>query len=126
MRQSTILGLFILLIVVIAAVAVLSGFLVDWLWFDSLGFGPIFLTVWKAKLAASFTKETGQSPVVMTTRPPGTAPPAAALPSSGTTGALQHYRQALDALRKGDWQTFGVEMDALQKAMEGATAAPPS
>src|SRR5262249_6800354 len=76
-------------------------------------------------LAALFTKETGQSPVVMTTRPPGTAPPAAALPSGGTT-ALQHYRQALDALRKGDWQTFGVEMDALQKALEGATAAPSS
>jgi len=62
----------------------------------------------------------------MTPRPPGTPPPAAALPSSGTTVALQHYRQALDALRKGDWQTFGVEMDALQKALEGATAAPPS
>ncbi len=77
-------------------------------------------------LAALLTKEPGQSPVVMTPRPPGTPPPAAALPSSGTTVALQHYRQALDALRKGDWQTFGVEMDALQKALEGATAAPPS
>ena len=77
-------------------------------------------------LAALLTKEPGQSPVVMTPRPPGTPPPAAALPSSGTTVALQHYRQALDALRKGDWQTFGVEMDALQKALEGATAAPPA
>jgi uncharacterized membrane protein (UPF0182 family) len=76
-------------------------------------------------LAALFTKETGQPPVVTTTRPPGAAPPAAELPSSGTLTALQHYRQALEALRKGDWQTFGVEMDALQKALEGATAAAP-
>jgi hypothetical protein len=51
----------------------------------------------------------------------------AELPSSGTTAVtLQHYHQAFDALRKGDWQTFGVEMDALQKTLEGAAAAPPS
>ncbi len=52
MRQSTILVLFMFLIAVIAAAAVLSGFLVDWLWFDSLGFGPVFVTVWKAKVTA--------------------------------------------------------------------------
>jgi hypothetical protein len=49
-------------------------------------------------------------------------------PSGGSAAAaLQHYRQALAALRKGDWQTFGVEMDALQKALEGlAVGTPPS
>jgi uncharacterized membrane protein (UPF0182 family) len=52
MRQSTLLTLFLVLIAVIVSCAVLSGFLVDWLWFDSLGFGAVFLTVWKAKLAA--------------------------------------------------------------------------
>jgi len=41
--------------------------------------------------------------------------------------ALTHYRQALEALRQGDWKTFGVEMDALRKALESAAAsAPPS
>jgi uncharacterized membrane protein (UPF0182 family) len=80
-----------------------------------------------ALLAALLTKETGQPPIVTATGPAGAMPPAAELPSSGTAdAALQHYRQALEALRKGDWQTFGVEMDALQKTLEGAAAAPPS
>jgi len=50
--------------------------------------------------------------------PPGTsaAPPGAA---GSPPGALQHYRQALDALRNGNWQEFGNQMDALQKALEG-------
>src|SRR5712692_1147008 len=78
-------------------------------------------------LAALFTKETRQLPVVTATGPAGALPPAAEPPLSGTAAAaLQHYRQALNALRKGDWQTFGVEMDALQKALEGTAAAPPS
>jgi uncharacterized membrane protein (UPF0182 family) len=76
-------------------------------------------------LAALFTKETGQPPVVTAAVPAEAAPPPAEPPAGGTAVALRHYRQALDALRKGDWQTFGVEMDALQKALEGA-AAPPS
>jgi uncharacterized protein len=77
-------------------------------------------------LAALFAKEPGQPPVVTTAGPPGSTPPVAELPSpsGGTTAALQHYRQALDALRKGNWQTFGVEMDALQKALESAATVP--
>jgi uncharacterized membrane protein (UPF0182 family) len=54
-------------------------------------------------------------PVVTTTA-------VASQPAAGAP-ALQHYRQALDALRGGDWQRFGVEMDALHKALEAA--APP-
>ncbi len=42
--------------------------------------------------------------------------------SSGT--ALQRYRQALEALRHGNWQQFGTEMDALQKELEAAAAPP--
>lgn len=78
-----------------------------------------------ALLAALFTKDAKQPSVVTATEPVTAAPPATALPSNETAAALQHYRQALDALRKGDWQTFGVEMDALQKALEGAVAAAP-
>src|SRR5215813_12453449 len=53
MRQPSTLTLFILLlIVVIVASIALSGFFVDWLWFDSLGFGTVFATVWKTKVAA--------------------------------------------------------------------------
>jgi uncharacterized membrane protein (UPF0182 family) len=77
-------------------------------------------------LAALLTKEPGPPPVVTATGPPGAAPPAAELSSNKAGAALQHYRQAFEALRKGDWQTFGVEMDALQKALESAVAAPPS
>src|SRR5712691_9950369 len=52
MRQTAALVLFLLLIAVVVAFTALSGFLVDWLWFDSLGFGPVFVTVWKAKVTA--------------------------------------------------------------------------
>ncbi|MGD0947309.1 MAG: UPF0182 family protein [Candidatus Binatia bacterium] len=65
-------------------------------------------------LAALFRGEEKQQPIVS----------AAAAPSAGTAApaaeALRHYRQALDALRNGDWQTFGIEMNTLQKALEGA------
>jgi uncharacterized membrane protein (UPF0182 family) len=37
--------------------------------------------------------------------------------------ALRHYREAFRALNQGDWRTFGVEMDALRRALE---AAPPA
>src|SRR5262245_43002928 len=78
-------------------------------------------------LAALATKETEQLAVVTAAGSVKALPPAAAPPPGGTAAvALQHYRQALDALQKGDWQTFGVEMDALQKALEGTAAAPPS
>jgi uncharacterized membrane protein (UPF0182 family) len=77
-------------------------------------------------LAALVAKEPAKSPVVTSFETTEVAPHAAE-PSSreATVVALQHYHQALDALRKGDWQTFGVEMDALQKTLEGA-APPPS
>jgi hypothetical protein len=39
-------------------------------------------------------------------------------PSAPAGAALSRYRRALEALRNGDWQTFGAEMDALQKVLE--------
>lgn len=54
-----------------------------------------------------------------------TAPAAARPPPSADAGvALQHYRQALEALRHDDWQQFGAEMDALRHALEN-DAPPP-
>jgi hypothetical protein len=43
-------------------------------------------------------------------------------PSGSNVAALNHYRRALDALTKNDWRTFGAEMDAMQKALQGGPA----
>ena len=70
-------------------------------------------------LAALFTgagaPPTAAPPAVITTTAPAAPPPP---PSGQTASALTHYRQAIDALRNGDWQTFGTEMDALHKSLE--------
>jgi len=39
-----------MLVVVAVLLAAVSHIVVDWLWFDALGFGAVFLTIWKAKL----------------------------------------------------------------------------
>ena len=52
------------------------------------------------------------------------APPPQPASGGSTSDALQHYRQALEALRRGDWKQFGSEMDALQKALEAAATPP--
>src|SRR5215813_12499563 len=64
MRRPATVRLFALLIAVFMAFAVLSDFLVDWLWFDALGFGPVFVTVWQARVAA-FVVAAGISWVVL-------------------------------------------------------------
>jgi uncharacterized membrane protein (UPF0182 family) len=46
------------------------------------------------------------------------APAAAEAPRAESGSALTHYRQALDALRRGDWRQFGAEMDELRAALE--------
>jgi uncharacterized membrane protein (UPF0182 family) len=74
-------------------------------------------------MAALFHGAPEQPPVVTAAAPvaPSGAPPAAQSGAAGPAAeALRHYRQALDALRNGDWQTFGTEMNALHKALEGA------
>ncbi len=64
----------------------------------------------EAALAAVF--KSGAPPPVVES---ATAPP----PETVTaTTARAHYRAALDALRAGDWSSFGREMEALGKALE--------
>ncbi len=63
------------------------------------------------------TQEPKQQPVIASSVPSGPARGAQAPPGS-TSEALRHYRQALEALNKGDWRTFGAEMDQLQKALQ--------
>jgi uncharacterized protein len=76
--------------------------------------------------AALLTQERKQPAVVTSTSPPTPAARTDELPPSGSNAeALNYYRRALDALSKGDWRTFGAEMDAMQKALQGAPAKPP-
>jgi uncharacterized membrane protein (UPF0182 family) len=76
--------------------------------------------------AALFTQERKQPAVVTSTSPPTPGARPDELPPAGSNAeALNYYRRALDALSKGDWRTFGAEMDAMQKALQGAPAKPP-
>jgi uncharacterized membrane protein (UPF0182 family) len=75
-------------------------------------------------LAALVTSETRKPPTVVTSTP-GPTPGAAAggaPPTGSNAEALNHYRRAFEALNKGDWRTFGAEMDAMQKALQSAPA----
>lgn len=49
---------------------------------------------------------------------------AQALPAAANAEARDHYQRALDALRKGDWRNFGVEMEAMEKALQGTPPKP--
>ena len=69
-------------------------------------------------LLAALFSGAAPPPVVSVASPTAPAAPAT------TSAALQHYRQALEALRRGDWKEFGAEMDALQKALEAPAPAP--
>jgi uncharacterized membrane protein (UPF0182 family) len=71
---------------------------------------------------ALLTPDSRQPPVA--TSAPAAAPgarPGELPPAGANAEALNHYRRAFDALSKGDWRTFGTEMDAMQKAL-GAPA----
>jgi uncharacterized membrane protein (UPF0182 family) len=55
------------------------------------------------------------APVAAPLTPPAAAPP----PTPGEPRtARDHYQAALEALRAGDWQGFGREMDALGQALD--------
>jgi uncharacterized membrane protein (UPF0182 family) len=69
-------------------------------------------------LAALFTGAQVAPSAVPAAVVTATAPAAPPPPGEQPHAALGHYRRALDALRNGDWQTFGAEMDALQKTLE--------
>jgi uncharacterized membrane protein (UPF0182 family) len=76
--------------------------------------------------AALFAQEGKQPSAVASISPPvpGAGTPASP-PSGANADALKHYRQALQALSKGDWRTFGAEMDAMQKILQGGKGEPP-
>jgi len=74
-------------------------------------------------LAALVSSEGRKAAVVTSTSAPPPGPGTKELPPTGANAeALNHYRRAFDALSKGDWRTFGAEMDAMQKALQGAPA----
>lgn len=78
-----------------------------------------------ALLASLSTTESKPPTVVTSTSPPTPGARTKELPPPGANSeALNHYRRAFDALSKGDWRTFGSEMDAMQKALQGPTAKP--
>jgi len=71
-------------------------------------------------LFAALFAQDGKPPAVVTSTAGG--PPRGGQPPPGSTSeALQHYRRAMEALGKGDWRGFGVEMDALQKALQAGS-----
>jgi uncharacterized membrane protein (UPF0182 family) len=74
-------------------------------------------------LAALVTTE-GRKPAVTVSSTAQTASARAgeAPPTGANAEALSHYRRAFEALNKGDWRNFGAEMDAMQKALQGAPA----
>ena len=78
-------------------------------------------------LAALVTpEEKAAPPVVTSTSAPSPGTRANESPPSGANAeALNHYRRAFEALNKGDWRTFGAEMDAMQKALQSAPAKSP-
>lgn len=76
-------------------------------------------------LAALFTQEGRKPAVVTSTSAPTPGARTNELPPSGANAeALNRYRRAFEALTKGDWRTFGAEMDAMQKALQGTPAKP--
>jgi len=68
--------------------------------------------------SALLTEQPKETPAIASWSPVG--PTRTQVPTGPNSEALRHYRQALEALNKGDWRTFGVEMDLLQKALQGA------
>ena len=78
-------------------------------------------------LAALVTPEEKAAPPVVasTSTPPPGVRANESPPSGANAEALNHYRRAFEALNKGDWRTFGAEMDAMQKALQSAPAKSP-
>ncbi len=79
-------------------------------------------------LLSSLFSPQAKPPAVLAPMPPAAPGTRVAPLPPGESGAeaRTHYRRALEALQKGDWRSFGAEMEALQKALEGGKARPPS
>ena len=48
-----------------------------------------------------------------------TGPPLAGPTADRAREALDHYHQAIERLRSGDWAGFGTELDAMRALLEG-------
>ena len=92
----------------------------------STGDRVVMAQTFEGLFAALFTQE-GKPPaaVTSTSAPPPGVRTKESLPSGANAEAFNHYRRAFDALNNGDWRTFGAEMDALQKALQGGKSDPP-
>jgi uncharacterized membrane protein (UPF0182 family) len=76
-------------------------------------------------LLAALVNQDGRSPAVAaaSTAAATVGGRAAEAPPPGANAeALNHYRRAFEALNKGDWRTFGAEMDGMQKALQAPSA----
>ena len=75
-------------------------------------------------LLAALVNPDGRSPAVAASATASTTGARAieAPPAGANSEALSHYRKAFDALNKGDWRTFGAEMDGMQKALQAPPA----
>ena len=75
-------------------------------------------------LLSSLLAPSARQPAIVAPMPqPSPGMGAVPLPPGKSGGeARAYYRRALDALQKGDWRTFGTEMEALQKVLEGGKA----
>jgi uncharacterized membrane protein (UPF0182 family) len=78
-------------------------------------------------LQVALTRVFGASTAPVATAPPSTTaqgtPTTTGAPASATTNALikeasDHYTKAQDALKTGDWATYGTEMKALQQSLD--------
>jgi hypothetical protein len=84
----------------------------------STGDRVVMSTDVESLFAALFTHEGKQPTAVASTSPMTPESLPMELPSGSNAEALKHYRQAVQALSKGDWRTFGTEMDSLQKSLQ--------
>jgi uncharacterized membrane protein (UPF0182 family) len=92
----------------------------------STGDRVVMSTDVQSLLAALFAQEGKRPAVAAAISPPTPGARTEPLPPPGANAeAVKHYRQALQALSKGDWRTFGAEMDGLQKTLEGGKGKPP-
>jgi len=82
--------------------------------------------VMEATLGDALARVFGASTAPVVTSPPSTAAqgtPTTGAPTSANVNALikeanDHYTKAQDALKTGDWTTYGAEMKALQQSLD--------
>ena len=86
----------------------------------STGDRVVMATDVQSLFSALFAQEARRPAVVTSAAAPstGTGPAPPSAPAGSNAEAVSHYRRAFEALNKGDWRTFGAEMDAMQRALQ--------